>query len=980
MKFWRFTFTSLIAIALSASLYAQGIRATTGNLYGKITDETGGVLPGVTVTLSGVGAPRTVTTGSFGEFRFVNIDPGTYSVRTDLAGFASVDRTNVAVSTGGNTELTIPMKLSSVSATVTVSGEVPLLDNRRARTGSNFSNQELKDIPSSRDPWGILQLSASIQTDNLITGANNNGQQSVFIGKGTNFTNNAWNIDGIPATDLAANGASPTYYDFDAFQEMQFSTGGSDPSIVVPGVTLNFLTKRGTNDAHGSARLFDTPSETEAFNTNRELAEEGLTAGRIANIQDYGVEVGGPVWKDHVWAWGSFGHDEIKKLKSNGLADNTQLEDYNVKINGQPVESNSITGFYFYGNKRKQGRLPGGSQSQHPTGTNWNQSGPSHFEKVEDSQVFGSNVFATASYSFVNTPFNLDPEGGVNAQVTRDGGTRIWHNSYYTDHNYRPQHSVQGTGNFFFNTGTLGHEIKFGGTYTTYSQRHSRFWPGDEVYTDTQRIASHNAAYPFTARITRGDIDGQDVKSIGFFLGDTLTTGDLTLNLGARVDSFYGQNSASDIAANPSFPDILPGLSYAGGSGGFHSARISPRVGLTYAIGASKTTLLRASYARFADQLGTSQVSVTNPLGAVARAEYQWNGNFSGGNGRISRADICLTCSFNAVNYDPTNPGAAFSPNKTNPNLKAPTTDEFLIGIEHQVVPELVAGASYTYRKRKDFIENCPLALDNSAQCISNSDYSVFNNGETGYDVNGNAFQTGPLYHVANIPASYSFGTFQTNRPGYSTQYNGVEVQLTKRLSNKWSAHGSFTYNDWKQKVKNVATGCVDPTNQVGVGGAYFNNSQLIGNTCDNNGIAYDYNGVSWINAKWQFAFSGLYQLPWNFTVSGSVFGHQGYPTPYFVVDDPGDGLGLRYLAAGKADAHRLASVYEADFSVQKVIPIAGKADITLSVNLFNAFNTRTILFRESDATDDGMGHGTAHFADNQQNPRVLSFGARVSF
>ena len=613
MRFWRFALVTFVAIGLSASVYGQGIRSTTGNLYGKVTDESGGVLPGVTVTLSGVGAPRTVTTGNLGDFRFVNIDPGTYSLRTELAGFASVERTNVIVSTGSNTDLSVAMKISSVAATVTVSGDVPLLDNRRARSGSNFSNQELKDIPSSRDPWGILQLSASIQTDNLITGANNNGQQSVFIGKGTNFTNNAWNIDGIPSTDLAANGASPTYYDFDAFQEMQFATGGPDPSVVVPGVTLNFVTKRGTNDAHGSARIYDTPKEVEAHNTNPELAAQGLTAPAINNIQDYGVEVGGPVWKDHVWAWGSFGHDEIKKFKSNGLSDNTQLEDYNAKINGQPVESNSMTFFYFYGNKNKQGRLPSGSQSQHPFGTNWNQTGPSHFEKVEDSQVFGSSFFATGSYSFVNTPFNLDPEGGPDAEVFRDGGTRQWHNSYYVDHNYRPQHSVQGTGSFFFNTGSLGHEIKFGGTYTAYSQRHTRFWPGDEVYTDTQIIASHDPAYPFTANITRGDIDGQDVKVIGFYLGDTLTTGDLTLNLGARIDSFYGDNTASSITANPAFPDLLPGLDYAGGSGGFHSSRISPRVGATYALGSSKTTLLRASYARFADQLGTSQVSTDEP-------------------------------------------------------------------------------------------------------------------------------------------------------------------------------------------------------------------------------------------------------------------------------------------------------------------------------------------------------------------------------
>ena len=119
---------------------------------------------------------------------------------------------------------------------------------------------------------------------------------------------------------------------------------------------------------------------------------------------------------------------------------------------------------------------------------------------------------------------------------------------------------------------------------------------------------------------------------------------------------------------------------------------------------------------------------------------------------------------------------------------------------------------------------------------------------------------------------------------------------------------------------------------------------------------------------------------PWNFLLAGSVFGHQGYPTPYYVVDAPPDSLGNRFLAAGAADAHRLASVYEADMSISKVVPIAGKADITLSLNVFNVFNTKTILFRESDATNDGTNHGAAGTADNQQNPRVLSFGARLSF
>src|SRR5262249_57766431 len=268
-------------------------------------------------------------------------------------------------------------------------------------------------------------------------------------------------------------------------------------------------------------------------------------------------------------------------------------------------------------------------------------------------------------------------------------------------------------------------------------------------------------------------------------------------------------------------------------------------MGLTYALGRQRATLLRASYSRYADGFGTSQVSANNPLGIVGKAQYQWNGNYSGGDHTITAADICLTCPFNPIGFDPNNPNAAFSPNKIDRNLKAPTTDEFMVGVEQQILPELVAGVSYTYRKHKDLIWQCPLALDNSASCIKNSDYAIFNNGETGYDANGNPWQTGPVYWVPNIPASYSFGTFETNRPDFSTIYHGVEFQMTKRLSNKWMAHASFTYNNWKEKVDNVATGCIDPTNQVASFQGYFwaSGSQANGsNSCADGDIAYDYN------------------------------------------------------------------------------------------------------------------------------------------
>ena len=142
-------------------------------------------------------------------------------------------------------------------------------------------------------------------------GGTQSGQQSAYVGKGTDTSQNTFNMDGVTITDMAAVGSSPTYYDFDAFQEIQVGTGGTDASIATPGVTLNMVTKRGTNVVHGSGRIFYTPWELQANNLPREARDEGYTNATVdrvsrlqsggLGIQDYGVEVGGPLWPER---WG----------------------------------------------------------------------------------------------------------------------------------------------------------------------------------------------------------------------------------------------------------------------------------------------------------------------------------------------------------------------------------------------------------------------------------------------------------------------------------------------------------------------------------------------------------------------------------------------------------------------------------------------------------------------------------------------------
>jgi len=142
-----------------------------------------------------------------------------------------------------------------------------------------------------------------------------------MVNKGSDTGQTVWNIDGVNITDMASL-SSPAYYDFDSFEEINVSTGGADVSAGTPGIQLNLVTKRGTNDLHGSARTLITDKKWQADNRTDELkaqlASPVLNSGgnvnatnTILGVQDYGADVGGPILKDRLWLWGSYGRNQI---------------------------------------------------------------------------------------------------------------------------------------------------------------------------------------------------------------------------------------------------------------------------------------------------------------------------------------------------------------------------------------------------------------------------------------------------------------------------------------------------------------------------------------------------------------------------------------------------------------------------------------------------------------------------------------------
>ncbi len=198
----------------------------------------------------------------------------------------------VGFSANASTQLGV----SAVQETVTVTGATPIVDTKETGTKQTFTLEQLQSIPSARDPWVILQQTAGIAMDRENIGGNMSGQQSNYISRGGNPTNNKWSLDGVDITDMSATGSSASYFDFDSFQEMTINTGGVDVTQQTGGVGINLVTKSGTDQFKGSTRYYVTDEQFQSNNITSALRAQGATSGNpIQNIKDYGVEVGGPI-------------------------------------------------------------------------------------------------------------------------------------------------------------------------------------------------------------------------------------------------------------------------------------------------------------------------------------------------------------------------------------------------------------------------------------------------------------------------------------------------------------------------------------------------------------------------------------------------------------------------------------------------------------------------------------------------------------
>jgi hypothetical protein len=312
-------------LTFSRGVWAQSV--ITGSIAGVVKDATGAVLPGVTVEAASpalIEKVRTVATDEQGNYKILDLRPGTYTVTFSLVGFSTVKREGIELSGAFDATINVDMKVGGVSETITVSGETPIVDVQSVRRQQTLTNETLTSIPLTRSWAATAVLIPGIVAQ---TGSSLDIQVSpnmvVFGGAGGRANEGRMQVDGLN-TGAALNGGGVSTYIADVanMQEVVTTTSGGLGEAEVGGPTIQFIPKSGGNTVKGAVFLSGTSSGMVSSNYTPALQAAGLsTPGAPLTVWDYTGGVGGPIKQDRLWYYATL-RDEGETTTIPGIYPN----------------------------------------------------------------------------------------------------------------------------------------------------------------------------------------------------------------------------------------------------------------------------------------------------------------------------------------------------------------------------------------------------------------------------------------------------------------------------------------------------------------------------------------------------------------------------------------------------------------------------------------------------------------------------------
>ena len=927
MKRW---FIGLLAVALATAIvpsaFAQGGGASsTGTIQGRVADAQGAVLPGVTVTAtspSALGA-QTAVTSETGNYRFPALPPGVYTLVYELAGFNTVRREGIQLALGFTATINIELALATLQETVTVTGESPVIDTTATRVQQNFKTEQLMTIPNARDMWSLLAVTPAVQMTRIDVGGNRAGTQTGYSAYGLTGQVRVL-IEGINSTE-GTTGAG-FYFDYSSLEEVFLGTTAQTAEMPNPGVQSQFITKSGGNQFSGEAYLDWYNNSIQGSNMPDNyftpVAQGGFGlrkgANEIDKYYDYALNVGGPIKQDKVWWFGTYRRQFNAIAQPSFAFDktfDTKLWNGVGKLTYQINQNNKLIGYYQWGQKTQPNRLLGctgcGSYTYTDPGQTNLQNSGSWVYKGEWNSTVSDKLYVEARYGDFGYYFPLLTNGN-DSFLFRDTGLLTVQGSERRWQLDRDRKQLTSAATYFLDTANAGtHTLKAG-----FEIFRERSWEGFEqrwggnVETIYANGVPSSVSFGFpSASGEVGKLSAHDdlqsisaLNVMGIFLNDTWNWGKVTMNIGARFDSYNGWLPEQSQLGSTNGPFTLAAQDFAE-KDLYTWNSFAPRVGLIYDFSGEGRSVIKANYGLFWHNPGVGIGETSNPNIAEKFVTYNWND--ANGNRRYDAGETVGAPTAQQLS------GAV----SLNPDIKQPFTHEAGIFFEQQITNEIGARVGFVYKTEDDLTGTTFPGRPVTAYSVpfpfrAAGPDGILNNGD---DDNITLFGI-PNAAVAGFPVNQVVD----NVPGRKSRYKTIEASMSKRFSNRWSGQLGFGYTmstDFPETVLN----------------SYPRNANLPG--------LEDRTG-------WGLKASGSYQAPWGLMISPLLRHQSGinYARTIAVPGTAGNAFGVLFPAstiyAESADSRREDNIWVLDTRVDRTFSITSRIRVRAFLDFFNITNS----------------------------------------
>jgi len=941
------TLTLAFLMSLSTALaFAQTTSATTATVTGTVTDQQSGVLPGVSVMLSGPSmmGVQTQVTDSLGLYRFVSVPPGEYKLVFELSGFATLNREGVRLTPGFTATINTQMGVATLTESVQVTGESPVVDTQSTTINTTFDKDTLANLPSARDYWAILSEAPGVKLARIDVGGSAAGTQTGYFVYGTTGQNRPM-VEGINSTE--GTGAFGNYVDYGSFSEVSIGSGASSAESPVPGVYTVLVSKSGGNRYSGSFYGDYESRDWQSFNIDEEQIASGVTGGgglepqdvnRLDSYRDLNADVGGFLKRNSIWWYAS-----VRSLDSAARYTNfpvkpheTHLGNFTTKFTYQLSQNNKLIGYYGPSTKVQKNRLDrqllSATAAIHLTDdASFRQDYSPKLWKAEWNSVISPSTFFEVRTGQFGYEWPDTPNGtGVSYE---DLNTSIVSGKARARQLDIQRTQVLGSISHFKDDMAGNHNFKVGWEWFRETSTPQRFAGS---YNDVLHILRSGVASEVMVFEPAKSENG--LYTVGLYAQDTWRlTNRLTINAGVRFDHYRNFLPEQEHAAGlfTPAPIVFPAVDDVNTFN-----LVAPRVGMSLALTSDNRTVLKANYGQYWWNPGAALSQDVNPNPETWNRRYVWNdlnGDLlyqPGEEGRLNSSGGGVT----SVLLDE--------------NLKDTYTNEVAFWLEREVMANFGVRTGGVWRGERQlamqFNANRPYSAFNVPVTVRDpGPDGVLNNTDDGPSIA--AFNLAPEYVSLPVVNTYA------NVPGDADYYTW-EITATKRMSDRWSGLFSFTHT-WSEAQEKDHFGQVFRQNDLPI-----TPNDLI-NTEPDGKVKY---------TDWSLKLHGTYEGPWGLKVSPMLRHQAGqnYGRTFTAVLNHGT---IR-IPAEPINTNRQDNISIFDFRAEKVFRVDAGLTFSPFVDLYNVFNANPVQ-------NMTWTSGSSYLRPtNIVPPRVARVGAKVNW